>query len=693
MFDDGSLSPPPAAAPKPKGKRAMDTYLEKIKRDQAEREARLKRHSEVQGKSVSSLAAMEVQSGSRDRGDPETSNLFVANLPVHITEATFGNFFSRHGPVGSVKIMWPRSDGGQGPGADITSARRTGLSGFVSFMKRKDAEDALRELDGFDWGGSVLRVGWSKAVPIAAKAAYDARGGTQGLGAPTISHPLLHSHSHGHDRRERSRSRSRERDHSRRHHSRPSHSHSDSRSRSRSRTRHRSRSRSPRRRSRSRSRSPRRRSRSHSRSRRHRSRSHSRSRRRSWRDRSPSPRPVEADAETESFMRMVVGMIKDHGQQFEAALREREAGKPQFAFLWDEMSPLYRMFRRLLESDQQAHEAFNDDGSHSVYSTDSQEESEREHGGHRGRLGPLARKRFEVMLRALTGNRGEIGRCMVFSLDHAEAAAEIADIIVSALLVDSTAVPRKVARLFLICDILHNSAAAVPFAWKYRQEFQARLGLVFDHLSTIYHSFPGRITAETFKKQITTVVDIWEDWIVFPPDFTAELRARLDGAPTVEESKESVPVEEAVEETTPEAAPVVSKFKASAFKPAAAASEGADVDGEQLDDVDGDPMNDDIDGEPLAGGEDLDGAPLDEDLDGAPLADDDVDGAPLAEEDADGAPLVDDDLDGAPMAEDDLDSQHLASQVDNSAAKPVNDAPAPDKVNDSDAESAMDMSD
>lgn len=68
--------------------------------------------------------------------------------------------------------MWPRGDGTVGPGADMTASRRTknaGLSGFVSFMRRKDAEGALRELDGFDWGGSILRVGWSKAVPVAAK--------------------------------------------------------------------------------------------------------------------------------------------------------------------------------------------------------------------------------------------------------------------------------------------------------------------------------------------------------------------------------------------------------------------------------------------------------------------------------------------------------------------------------------------
>jgi hypothetical protein len=74
-----------------------------------------------------------------------------------------------------VKIMWPRTDNIVGPGADITSSRRTkstGLSGFVSYMKRKDAEVAVHEMDGFDWNGHVLRVGWSKAVPIGPKAAY-----------------------------------------------------------------------------------------------------------------------------------------------------------------------------------------------------------------------------------------------------------------------------------------------------------------------------------------------------------------------------------------------------------------------------------------------------------------------------------------------------------------------------------------
>lgn len=63
-------------------------------------------------------------------------------------------------------------------------------------------------------------------------------------------------------------------------------------------------------------------------------------------------------------------------------------------------------------------------GYNSVYSTDSAEESEQERS-KKTVLGRLARKRFEAMLRALSGKRGELARCMTFSLEHAEAAREV----------------------------------------------------------------------------------------------------------------------------------------------------------------------------------------------------------------------------------------------------------------------------
>lgn len=47
--------------------------------------------------------------------------------------------FGKFGLLGSVKIMWPRTEDEKARGANC---------GFVAFMNRKDAEEALRNLDG-----------------------------------------------------------------------------------------------------------------------------------------------------------------------------------------------------------------------------------------------------------------------------------------------------------------------------------------------------------------------------------------------------------------------------------------------------------------------------------------------------------------------------------------------------------------
>lgn len=230
------------------------------------------------------------------------------------------------------------------------------------------------------------------------------------------------------------------------------------------------------------------------------------------------------------------------------------------------------------------------------------------------------------------------------------------DIIIASLLVPETAVPRKLARLHLICDILHNSAAPLPMAWKFRQEFQARLGIVFDHMSTIYHSFPGRITAETFKKQILSVVEIWEDWIVFAPEYTKELRDRLDGKEDAgsEAAEEMEGGDGEDEGGQPEAKAYESKFKASSFKPAT-----EDVQVEVLEGKGGEHAMDDMDGEPLDGGG-VDGVPMD-DVDGEPLDGEPLDGEPLQDDDLDGEPMRDEDLDGEPMDVEDVDGVQMLS--------------------------------
>ncbi|KAG8981761.1 hypothetical protein FRB90_007025 [Tulasnella sp. 427] len=297
-----------------------------------------------------------------------------------------------------------------------------------------------------------------------------------------------------------------------------------------------------------------------------------------------------------------------NGAKFEDMLRHKERDNPKFSFLYDKRLPEYHLFRSIAEKDYKcpyANISFNDDGGVSPYSTDSGEESEKERA-RKGSLGRLAQKRFENMLRTLSGRKGEIAACMVFSLEHSDAVTEVVDIIISSLLVDSTPVPRKIARLHVICDILHNSAATIPNAWKFRQEFQARLPIVFDHLNEIYQSFPGRITADTFKKQVLAVVEVWEDWIIFPPDFTTDLRIRLDGVKQGgegEEVAEGMTLDQSAGGEPADASTVSmpSKFRSSTFKPAEA--EPAD----DAEDMDIDDSDADLEGEAIA----LDGDELD----------------------------------------------------------------------------------
>lgn len=124
---------------------------------------------------------------------------------------------------------------------------------------------------------------------------------------------------------------------------------------------------------------------------------------------------------------------------------------------------------------------------------------------------------------------------MAFSIEHAEAAdqvcdlgrglqislligkSQVSDLIIMSLMLPTTPVPRKLARLYALSDILANSSAPVSSAWKYRGIIEKKLPPVFDHLNLVYQSFPGRIKANAFKQQIMTVVELWETMLIFTP--------------------------------------------------------------------------------------------------------------------------------------------------------------------------------
>jgi U2-associated protein SR140 len=96
--------------------------------------------------------------------DQNSTNLFVGNISTKINETKLMEIFGKFGPIASVKIMWPRTP---------EENQRRNNSGFVCFMKRDDASEALSNLDGTDLMGLNLRIGWGKSVQLPSIPVYD----------------------------------------------------------------------------------------------------------------------------------------------------------------------------------------------------------------------------------------------------------------------------------------------------------------------------------------------------------------------------------------------------------------------------------------------------------------------------------------------------------------------------------------
>lgn len=156
-------------------------------------------------------------------------------------------------------------------------------------------------------------------------------------------------------------------------------------------------------------------------------------------------------------------------------------------------------------------------------SDEEHRERQREHIP-KGNLGRVAKRRLEIMLRNMTFERGKIAKAMAFAINHADAADEVSpdrrscgffamlgvlivfrqviDIICKSLVSEDTPLPQKIARLYLVSDILHNSSVHVTNAWKYRSGFEVKLPEVFQHFNKIYRSILARLKAEQVRVSI-----------------------------------------------------------------------------------------------------------------------------------------------------------------------------------------------
>lgn len=444
-----------------KRKGAMGSFLGELQRDQAQREERL-RSRVSEGNSISTLLAQEAGGSSKpwDSSDPASSNICVLNLPPNVTEYIFGEYFSRYGDVASVKIMWPRS-ADDAIASNVRSTKTSGATGFVNFMKRRDAERAYKEIEGSEWMGNLLRTGWGKALM---KPLYPIHSQPASSSSSSSRHQI-----EGHQK-ETSRL--------------------DRQARS--------------------SRSPT-------------LRNHRRIRKQSPDAMTLLQRAVR-EQNGEEMLKRIITMgtnVRQYGKTFEGMVKTKHAGDPRYNFLLTKGTMESTLFRALAEEDYEINlpaPTFQDDGEASLYSSDSEEDSEWETLRLQERtkfLGKAARRRLEAMLRGITLRRERIARIMLFAIDHAVAAETVSKIIIDSILQPTTPISRKLARLYVVSDILHNSSVSASNAWRYRSLFEDYLDKVFLHWGDVSNSFAGRIKRESCKEMARNILNIWENWLVY----------------------------------------------------------------------------------------------------------------------------------------------------------------------------------
>nr|XP_043881553.1 U2 snRNP-associated SURP motif-containing protein isoform X1 [Solea senegalensis] len=571
---DKRHQPSKKSTEKEKKKSNLELFKEELKQIQEERDERHKMKGRVsrfepllgtEGRRSSdgssrrnrpSSVLDDCAPGSHDVGDPSTTNLYLGNINPQMNEEMLCQEFGRYGPLASVKIMWPRTD---------EERARERNCGFVAFMNRRDAERALKNLNGKMIMNFEMKLGWGKGVPIPPHPIY--------IPPSMMEHTLP-----------------------------PPPSGLPFNSQPRERLKNPSAPLLP---------PP---------------------KNKEEFEKTLSQAIVKVVIPTErnllSLIHRMIEFVVREGPMFEAMIMNREINNPMYRFLFENQSPAHVYYRwklySILQGEAPAKWRTDDfrmfkNGSlwrppplnpylHGPYD-DGEEEDEEEEGSKKGCLKEEERDKLEEMLRGMTPRRGDIAEAMLFCLSHAEAAEEIVECVTESLSILKTPLPKKIARLYLVSDVLYNSSAKVTNASYYRKYFEAKLGQIFSDLNSTYKTIQGHLQSENFKQRVMSCFRAWEDWAVYPDPFLIKLQNIFLGLVNLTAEKEPAPLP---------------------------------VEPEPVEDIDGAPIVEYVDGTPM---EDVDGVPIDGGnidgalIDGAML--DDLDGVPIKhmEEDIDGIPF------------------------------------------------------
>ncbi|XP_053683700.1 U2 snRNP-associated SURP motif-containing protein isoform X2 [Sabethes cyaneus] len=542
-----------------KKKSNLELFKEELRQIQEEREERHKYKHMAKSMLPTTVdqepVYNEKESGSFDNGDPNTTNLYLGNLNPKISEQALMELFGKYGPLASIKIMWPRSEEERARGRNC---------GFVAYMSRRDAERALRALNGKDVMNYEMKLGWGKSVPIMTHPIYIPPKLVIYTLPPPPSGLPFNAQPH------------------------PSDSENIPMMTSKM----------------------------------YMSDSDLKTQMDGVLYKSivkvviPSERPMLM-----LIHRMVEFVIRE-GPMFEALIMTREMDNSMYKFLFENESPAHIYYRwklfSLLQGDTACEwrtKEFRMFKGGSIwkpppinfYTQGMPDEllvDEEGIDGNKGNLSVAQRDRLEDLIRHLTPERQKIADAMIFCIEHADAAEEICECIAESLANNETLVKKKVARIYLISDILHNCSVKVQNASFFRKALEKNLMDIFKSLNNYHMQLESRLKAEGFKTRVMNVFKAWEEWAVYPKDFLTKLQHTFLGIQIVEK-KEEEEVEDENEDEDLDGIPLdgAALLKSAMLKGITEADARTPVLKHDIysdeDDIDGMPLDEDIDGIPL----------------------------------------------------------------------------------------------
>eukprot|EP01155_Anaeramoeba_flamelloides_P049349 Anaeramoba_flamelloidesc41514_g1_i2.p2 GENE.c41514_g1_i2~~c41514_g1_i2.p2 ORF type:complete len:292 (-),score=61.59 c41514_g1_i2:14-889(-) len=132
-----------------------------------------------------------------------------------------------------------------------------------------------------------------------------------------------------------------------------------------------------------------------------------------------------------------------------------------------------------------------------------------------GNLRELVRDQFVYIARNLTMSKKSIRDAMGFIFDNAEYSKELIVVLAQSLSLNETPLKTKIARLYLLSDILYNTRNSLKKGRVIRTAIMEHLENIFRSLNQYLHHIQERFKREELKKKVLNVVDFWNSKNMF----------------------------------------------------------------------------------------------------------------------------------------------------------------------------------